>query len=269
MPDQEEIWRRYDAIEVRLTAALSERMLDLADLRPGMRVLDLATGRGEPALRAAKRVGPTGLVVGVDPSDGLLGMARARAELEGVSNLELRATNAELPSGLARASFDAVTCRWGLMYMADPVAALRNARQSLVRDGVLVAAFWAEPERVPYYSLPHELLAPYRSIPELDPEAPGTFRYATRERIERDLAEASWGLDHIEELAVPVFETQSSAQLIDWVRVLGLGRLLDEMPEAHQRAWEQQLIRRVEQISPANTLRLGGITRIVRALPRA
>ena len=44
----EEIWRRYDGVESRLTAPLSERMLDLAGIRPGMRVLDLATGRGEP-----------------------------------------------------------------------------------------------------------------------------------------------------------------------------------------------------------------------------
>jgi len=73
----EEIWRRYDGIESRLTAPLSERMLDLAGIRPGMRVLDLATGRGEPALRAARRVAPDGFVVGVELADGVLEMARA------------------------------------------------------------------------------------------------------------------------------------------------------------------------------------------------
>src|SRR6185295_19946206 len=78
----EEIWRRYDAVESRLTAQLSERMLDLAGLEPGMHVLDLATGRGEPALRAARRVGPRGLVVGVDLSDALLQMAKEKADRE-------------------------------------------------------------------------------------------------------------------------------------------------------------------------------------------
>jgi ubiquinone/menaquinone biosynthesis C-methylase UbiE len=53
----EEIWRKYDAVEQRLRAPLSERMLDLANHQPGMRVLDIATGRGEPAVRAAHRVG--------------------------------------------------------------------------------------------------------------------------------------------------------------------------------------------------------------------
>ena len=75
----EEVWRTYDDAEQRLTAPVSERMLDLAELRPGMRVLDLATGRGEPAVRAAHRVGPTGAVLGVDLCKELLRMARERA----------------------------------------------------------------------------------------------------------------------------------------------------------------------------------------------
>src|SRR5512132_3818760 len=73
---------------------LSERMLALAGIRPGMHILDLATGRGEPAVRAAHRVGPTGTVLGVDLSESLIEMARERATREGLSNLDLRALNA-------------------------------------------------------------------------------------------------------------------------------------------------------------------------------
>ena len=68
----EDIWRRYDAIESRLTTPLSERMLDLAGLQAGMHVLDLATGRGEPALRAAARVSSQGSVLGIDLSGAML-----------------------------------------------------------------------------------------------------------------------------------------------------------------------------------------------------
>src|SRR5690606_7134132 len=87
--EHEVIWQRYDAIETRLAAPLSERMLDLAGLRPGMRVLDLASGRGEPALPAARRVAPDGVVWGVESAAPLLEMARAKAEREGLRNLEL------------------------------------------------------------------------------------------------------------------------------------------------------------------------------------
>ena len=144
----EEIWRRYDAVEDRLTAGVSERMLDLAGVGRGARVLDLATGRGEPAIRAAKRAGPTGRVVGVDVAEGLLQMAREKAAREGVSNPELRVGEAESVEGIGEGEFDAVTARWGLMSMRDPVAALRNAWSASKGKGVLVAALWAEPGRV-------------------------------------------------------------------------------------------------------------------------
>src|SRR3954469_24742983 len=91
----EEIWRRYAAFGSRLTASLSERMLDLAGVQAGMRVLDLATGRGEPALRAASRVGSQGSVLGVDLSGAMLRLAREAADREGLTNLDLREGDAE------------------------------------------------------------------------------------------------------------------------------------------------------------------------------
>src|SRR5690349_10739164 len=102
-------------MEARLTSPLSRRMIDRAGLRPGQRVLDLATGRGEPAVPAAQRVAPNGWVVGIDTSQAMLDMARQRAENEGVTNLELRVMDAASLKDLKTASFDAVLSRWGLM----------------------------------------------------------------------------------------------------------------------------------------------------------
>ncbi|GAC1586844.1 MAG: hypothetical protein NVS3B20_15720 [Polyangiales bacterium] len=231
----EEIWRRYDAVESRLTAEVSERMLDLARLRPGMHVLDLATGRGEPALRAARRVGPTGTVLGVDLSHPLLEMARGKAAAEGLSNIEFRVANAESVGSLPRGYFHAATIRWGLMYMDNSIAALANTRTALLEGGALIAALWAEPERVPYCTLPRVLLQRYRPVPAFDPEAPGTFRYADLPRIERDLSLAGYQLDHVEEIEVPVFEAATGAELVEWARALGLTQLLNDLPEEDQK----------------------------------
>lgn len=261
----EEVWRRYDAIESRLTAPVSERMLDLASLVPGMRVLDLATGRGEPALRAAWRVGPAGLVVGVDPLTGLLQMAQNKARREGLLNLDLRSGNAESLQDLPESYFHAATIRWGLMYMAAPLAVLDNVRRALLPSGVLVAALWAEPERVPYFTLPRRLLARYRRLPGIDFEAPGTFRYADLQRVYRDFQRAGFTVDHIEEMEIPVFEADTGAELVAWVRALGLTQLLNELPEEDQHAWEQELMSEVEQCRAGGLLRLGGVTRIIRA----
>jgi SAM-dependent methyltransferase len=262
----EEVWRRYDETEARLTAPLSERMLDLAGLRPGMRVLDLAAGRGEPSLRAARRVGPSGSVLGVDLSDPLLQMAREKAAQEGLTNLELRAGDAQ---SLDVHSFHCVTARWGLMYMASPVDALTRARAALLPTGVLVAALWAEPDRVPYFTLPRRLLERYRAVPPIDFEVPGTFRFADPERITHDFAQAGFIIEHLEEMDLPVMEAQTSAELIAWVRAFGLTRLLNELPEADQQAWERDLAAEGEGLRQGGLIQLGGVTRIVVARPLA
>ena len=261
----EEFWRRYGDIESRLTASLSERMLDLACVGPGMRVLDLATGRGEPALRAARRVTPDGLVVGVDLDNAVLEMAREEARQSGISNLDLRSADAAGAPDVPSSFFHVVTVRWGLMYMSAPIAALVNAHKALLPTGVLVAALWAEPDRVPYYTLPRRLLERYRAVPGIDPEAPGPLRFADLERITRDFAAAGLSLDHVEEMQVTVFEAETDAEMVDWVRALGLTRLLNELSENDQRAWELDLVGELRRMGGGGLLRLGGLTRIVRA----
>ncbi len=238
-------------------------MLDLAQLRPGMRVLDLATGRGEPAVRAAHRVGPTGAVLGVDISEGLLQMARERAAREGLSNLDLRVMSAESLEGVPTAHFHATLVRWGLMYLDSPVAALASARRAMVPRGVLVAAVWAEPERVPYFTLPRRVLGKYVPLPPIDLEAPGTFRHADVGRLQRDLAAAGLTIEHVEELEVAVMEAETGAELVAWTRAFGLTRLLNGLPEEIQQAWEAELAKETEPLRKDGRVRLGGVTRIV------
>ena len=128
-----------------------------------------------------------------------------------------------------------------------------------------MAALWAEPERVPYYTLPRRLLERYRALPHIDPEAPGTFRYATLERVVRDFARAGFILDHVEEMDVTVYEAETDAEVVNWVRALGLAELLNDLPEPEQHAWEVELTSVVRQAGSGGPLRLGGVTRIVRA----
>jgi len=261
----EEVWRRYDAVEDRVTAGVSERMLDLAGVGAGTRALDLATGRGEPAIRAAKRAGADGGVVGVEPSEALVRMAGEKAAREGVSNLEIAVGEAESVDWSRWGVFDAATARWGLMYMRDPVAALKNAKSAIVPGGALVAALWAEPERVDYFTVPRRSLGRYRGLPEIDPEAPGTFRFADMERIRRDFERAGWALDHVEEVETPVFEATTSEMVVEWARALGLTRLLNELSEEAQRAWERDFAAEMEGRREEGVIRIGGVTRIVRA----
>jgi len=259
----EATWRRYDDDEQRLTAPLSERMLDLAGVGPGTRVLDLATGRGEPAIRAAHRVGPTGAVVGVDIAPAMLRMARERADREHVENLDLRELSAERLDGVPDAGYDVVLARWCLMYLADPRAAIREAARALAPGGHLVAATWAEPARVSYYTLPRRVLAPYRDVPAVDVNAPGTFYYSDPGALTRDLEAAGFTVDSVEAVQVDVMEARTDAELFAWTRAFGLGRLLDGLSAELQGRWEADLVAAAAPHRVDGVVRLGGTSWVV------
>ena len=258
-----EVWTKYDAIEARLTAPVSERMLDLAGVEPGLHVLDLATGRGEPAVRAARRVGPSGRVLGTDVSAEMLAFARAAGA---GTALALRVLDAQSGEGLEAGSFDVVTSRWGLMYFPEPVRALDHARRALKAGGVLVAALWAEPERVAWATFTRRVLARYCVVPPLDLAQPGACRYASRATIERDFAD--FRIEHVEEMFIPVIEADTAAGLAAWCIDLGFARLASDLPDAERAAFEADLLREAESLRRGASYQLGGVTRLVVARPR-
>jgi SAM-dependent methyltransferase len=256
-------WRRHFEAEARLTAALSDRMIDLAGLAPGMNVLDVGSGTGEPAMRAARRVAPGGVVLAVDASAAMLQLARERADAEGLSNLELRHVDAQALE-CAAGVFDAATARWSLMYMQAPERALERVHRALRPGGRLVAAFWAEPERVEFATSWRRVLARFRPVPPIDLERPGVFRHATEDAIRRSLAAARFTLEGLEERHVPVVEVDHGDELVAWVLSFGgeASRLVAELPAASQEAWARELAAEVEQHRRGTTIQVGGVTRL-------
>jgi ubiquinone/menaquinone biosynthesis C-methylase UbiE len=118
----------YDSWHVRY----ADRLVELAAITSGTRVLDAATGTGFAALAAARATGPTGHVVGVDISGGML--ARARESAAGVPNVALIQADAAFLPDFADGSFGLVLCSAGLLYL--PVHnALREWRRLLAPGG--------------------------------------------------------------------------------------------------------------------------------------
>jgi ubiquinone/menaquinone biosynthesis C-methylase UbiE len=110
-------------------------------LAPGMTVLDLCCGAGASAIPAAHAVGAVGRVLGIDVAAPMLELARARADREGLSNIEFRhgdATQTELPDG----SFDAVLCVFGVFFVPDMKAFVQEMWRLVRPDGVLAVTTW-------------------------------------------------------------------------------------------------------------------------------
>jgi ubiquinone/menaquinone biosynthesis C-methylase UbiE len=120
-----------------------QRLLEMAALRPGERVLDVACGTGLVSFPAAEAVGGSGSVVGTDISERMTQLAATVAAARGVENarfLRMDAESLDLPDG----SFDVVLCALGLMYVPDPDRALAAMHRVLAPGGRAVAAVWGE-----------------------------------------------------------------------------------------------------------------------------
>src|SRR5262245_28293285 len=102
-------WSTWDEVLVRSRMPITVRMLELGGIGPGDRVLDIASGTGEPALDAAVAVGPSGSVVGTDLSEPMLTVAREKARRQGLQNVVFRQVDGEKLDVEPR-SVDVVTC---------------------------------------------------------------------------------------------------------------------------------------------------------------
>lgn len=115
----------------------TERLLRRAGLGPGMRAADIGCGVGTVTAWMAGQVGPGGEVVGVDISPAQVEQARAAAAQAGLGNVRFAVGSAER-TGLPRETFDLVFCRFVLMHVPDPTAAVREMRDLVRPGGVLV-----------------------------------------------------------------------------------------------------------------------------------
>jgi len=127
----------YERFWAKQLEPAQRRLLQLAALEPGERVLDVACGTGLVTLPAAEAVGPRGSVLGTDISEEMVRSLENAAKTRGFTHVTARRMDAERLE-LADAAFDVVLCALGLMYVPDPLQALREVRRVLRPGGRLV-----------------------------------------------------------------------------------------------------------------------------------
>ncbi len=126
---------------------VSRRLIGLAIVKIGSKVLDISTGIGEPAITAAREVGNTGQILATDISSEMLSIAKKRAINAGLQHVIVFKQGDTETTDLPNSSFDAALCRFGLMFLPDLDTALLNIYGSLVNGGRFAAAVWASPEK--------------------------------------------------------------------------------------------------------------------------
>ncbi len=128
-----ELYQRY--LVPAMTSMWAADLADLAQLRPGERVLDAACGTGVVARVAAERVGSTGSVAALDLNRGMLAVARSLPPVAGTPIEWHEGSVLDLPFG--EGDFDVVFCQLGLQFFPDRPLALREMRRVLAREGRL------------------------------------------------------------------------------------------------------------------------------------
>lgn len=126
-------------------APVGEALLSALQARPGDRVLDLASGTGEPALSLARRYAGAITINGIDAADGTVKVARNKAARAGIANISFECMAAERLQ-FADASFDRALCRFGVMLFEDPLQGLREMYRTLRPGGRFALAVWGGPD---------------------------------------------------------------------------------------------------------------------------
>jgi ubiquinone/menaquinone biosynthesis C-methylase UbiE len=218
-PAVAEAWRQMRPLHEAVFAAATERMLDLADVAAGGRVLDVAAGTGEQTIAVARRVGPTGSVLATDISASMLAVAADVLRQEGWANVETLVADAGRLD-LAPDSFDAAISRFGAMLIPERQVALAAIRRALRPGGKLAVMVWSTAERNPIMALPLAILLEHGLLPSAVPEQPesGPFALGRRDALEDVLRQAGFRDVGIEPVAIR-WRFSSVAAALDFLRL--------------------------------------------------
>ncbi len=146
-PDWDKIAEKFDLWLPHL-APVGEVLLEKLDARPGNRILDVASGTGEPALTLAQRMGNHVSITGTDAAPGMVRVAQHKAQRLRLTHLQFETLKAE-KMHFADDAFDRVLCRFGVMLFEDPQQGLNEIHRVLKPGGRFALAVWSTPETMP------------------------------------------------------------------------------------------------------------------------
>ena len=232
-----------ERIHATVFGTATERMLDLAEVRSGMHVLDVAAGAGGQTLLAAHRVGQQGQILAVDLSANMLEVAGASLREHGGTNAQTRVMDAQRLE-LEPDMFDAAISRLGIMPMAEPLRALTEIRRVLKPCSRLALMVWSTPENNPFMSMPFGILRQFGLLP-LAPGLPGPYALGSPGVLEATCERAGFQ-DVAVETAALRWQFASVADALGYYRLMSTS-LPREVTEQLNEEQGRQLTAELEQ----------------------
>jgi ubiquinone/menaquinone biosynthesis C-methylase UbiE len=259
-------WVRRQHEQDALLAPVAEVLLERAAPRAGEFALDIGCGWGGTARALAERVAPGGRVLGVDAS--ALMLARAR---------ELAPPGLPVEFALGDATVyafepdraDLLFSRFGVMFFADPARSFANMRKGLRHGARVVFACWREPRENPWLMMP--LQEAYRHVPrlpEVGPEDPGAFSFASEPRVRDILARAGFAAVQLEAVGLSLDLAIGRGLDAAVATAVGIGpasRALEGQPAALQAAATESIRAALARFRVGNRVALAGAIWIVTA----
>jgi SAM-dependent methyltransferase len=196
-------WDAWGATLDKWLGGATSVMLDLAQVAPGSRVLDIAAGAGGQTLAAARRVAPGGRVLATDISARILEFAERRIAGAGLANATTRVMDGE-DLAVEAGHYDAAISRVGLIYFPDRQGALASARRALRPGGRLAVIVYAAADVNGFFSVPVSIIRRAAGLGPPLPGQPGPFSLGGGGVLERELAAAGFGDIEIREVDAPL-----------------------------------------------------------------
>jgi ubiquinone/menaquinone biosynthesis C-methylase UbiE len=199
----------------------SAKIFPSLEVGKGDKAVDVGCGFGDTAVQIAKRVGPSGSVLGIDCCDAFLEFGRTEAKVSGATNVTFVEGDAQTYP--FEPIYDFCFSRFGTQFFENPVAGLRNMRAALRPGGVMTMIVWRTIDDNPWLGLPKKLVLEYLPPPGEDARScgPGPFSMADQEMVTKQLEIAGYDEIRFERVDAPLMVGNTVEDAVGFQLALG------------------------------------------------
>ena len=235
-----EAWHRWHPTLKAWLGPATDLMLDMAQVKAGHRVLDIAAGAGEQTITAAEKVGPNGYVLATDLAPKILEFALKLAKDKGLSNIEIKEMDGEnltLPDN----SFDTIISRVGLIFFPDQQKALKEMLRVVKPGGFVAAIVYSTVDKNKFFSTPVSIIRRRAQLPPPLAGQPGPFSLGNKGVLDSAFKQAGFVNVESKFVDAPVLmETAKDCVRFEYESFAALHQMLGGLSDEEKAAaWQE------------------------------